>query len=108
MREPVLGQRGDAKVTDADSRASIKGLAAGILYAIQNLGSAVQMINVAFTTLTRPANTTAYTAGDSISDNATHFITASPALLSVRPARGDCRRAPSRPVPAPSDSSNPP
>lgn len=42
-----------------------------------------RLINVAFTTLTRPANTTAYTANDSISDNATAgSVTAIPGTVS--------------------------
>src|SRR6185503_2896796 len=45
--------------------------------------SVPRVIDVAFTVLTRPANTTAYAAGDSISDNATAgSVTALPATAS--------------------------
>lgn len=43
----------------------------GYLWTHDNKGLANLAFSAAFTTLTRPANTTAYTAADSISDNAT-------------------------------------
>lgn len=43
----------------------------GYLWVHDNKGLANKLISAAFTTLTRPANTTAYAAADSISDNAT-------------------------------------
>lgn len=46
-------------------------------------GQTNRMVNVAGTTLTRPSNTTAYAANDSISDNATAgSVTALPATVS--------------------------
>lgn len=38
---------------------------------VDSISSMMTVFSAAFTTLTRPANTTAYSAGDSISDNAT-------------------------------------
>lgn len=54
-----------------------------VVIASNQNGLSNRLISATFTTLTRPANTTAYTAGDSISDNATAgSVTALSATLS--------------------------
>lgn len=60
-----------ANTSGTDGDYEFLNISGGYLWVHDNKGLSNLAFSAAFSTLTRPANTTAYTAGDSISDNAT-------------------------------------